>query len=115
MTWFYGNQAEAETAAVLVAEIDSRIVGFAYVAYEDKNYADLAVSCAWLHDIYVEEDARHSGAGQGLIEAAVSVAKEFRASKLMLSVAAKNSSAQEFFQRAGFKTTMYEMMLAVGN
>jgi GNAT superfamily N-acetyltransferase len=115
MTWFYGSQAEAETAAVLVAELDEAIVGFAYIAYEDKNYADLAIASAWLHDIYVEEHARHSGAGQALIEASVRVAKDFGASKLMLSVAAKNLAAQAFFERAGFQTTMHEMMLVVGN
>ncbi|MEO6334558.1 MAG: GNAT family N-acetyltransferase [Pyrinomonadaceae bacterium] len=114
MAWFYGGQTDSENAAVLVAEIDNRIVGFAYVVYEEKNYAELAVSVAHLHDIYVEEDARNSGTGQGLIEAAVDFAKERGASKLMLSVAAKNSAARSFFKRAGFETTMHEMMLVVG-
>ncbi|MEP6703645.1 MAG: hypothetical protein ABJB34_02455, partial [Acidobacteriota bacterium] len=44
MTWFYGGQTDSENAAVLVAELDNRIAGFAYVVYEEKNYAELAVS-----------------------------------------------------------------------
>jgi hypothetical protein len=42
MKWFYGGQTDATNAAVLVAEIDSKVVGFAYVSYEERNYAELA-------------------------------------------------------------------------
>ena len=45
-------------------------MGFAYVTYEERNYAELAESPAHLHDIYVEESARRSGAGDALIDAA---------------------------------------------
>lgn len=113
MKWFYSGQTEAKDAVVLVAELEGHVVGFAYVTYEEKNYAELAVSAAHLHDIYVDSDARRSGAGQKLIDAAVDAAKEFGATKLMLSVAAKNQVAQRFFERAGFETTMHEMMLVV--
>src|SRR5688572_5848388 len=59
MKWFYGGQTDAKDAVVLVAEIEGKVVGFAYVTYEEKNYAELAVSAAHLHDIYVDESARH--------------------------------------------------------
>ena len=115
MAWFYGGQTNSENAAVLVAEFDNRLVGFAYVVYEEKNYAELAVSVAHLHDIYIDEEARRSGAGQKLMDAAVDFAKQHGASKLMLSVAAKNLAGQSFFKQAGFETTMHEMMLVVGD
>ena len=111
MKWFYGGQTDAMNAAVLVAEIDSKVVGFAYVSYEERNYAELAETPAHLHDIYVEEDARRSGAGKALVEAAVKVAKEFGASKLILSVAVKNTIGHEFFETCGFRPTMTEMTL----
>lgn len=114
MAWFYGEQTDAKYAAVLVAEIDGSVVGFAYITYEDKNYADLATAVARLHDIYVDETARHSGAGRELIKVSVEVAKEFGATKLLLSVAARNTAAREFFEQAGFVTTMHEMMLVPG-
>ena len=113
MAWFYGGQTDAKDAVVLVAELDGEAVGFAYVSYEEKNYAELAVSAAWLHDIYVDEAARHSGAGNALILAAANAAREFGAGKLLLSVAAKNSAGRAFFEQAGFRTTMHEMMLVV--
>lgn len=115
MKWFYGGQTEANEAVVLVAELEGRVVGFAYVTYEAKNFAELAVSAAHLHDIYVDSEARRTGAGQKLIAAAVEAAKGFGASKLMLSVAAKNPVAKSFFEQTGFETTMHEMMLAVSD
>jgi GNAT superfamily N-acetyltransferase len=109
--WYYGAQTEAADAAVLVAEIENEVVGFAYIQYEAKDYANLLETAAWLHDIYLEETARASGAGKLLIEGSVKVAKELGADKLMLSVAAKNEFAREFFARRGFRATMIEMML----
>jgi GNAT superfamily N-acetyltransferase len=113
MADFYRGQTQAGNAAVLVAEVQGEIVGFAYMQYEPIIYAELATKAAWLHDIYVDEPARRSGAGQRLIEGAVDVAKEFGASKLLLSVAAKNASAHDFFEQMGFRMTMHEMMLEI--
>ena len=111
MEWFYGGQTDADDARVLVAEIENKVVGFAYLTFEETNYADLSKATAKLHDIYVDEKARHTGAGAKLIEIAVSEAKNFGATKILLSVAAKNLSAQEFFKKQYFRTTMHEMML----
>jgi len=111
MKWFYGEQTDTKDAAVLVAEIESRVVGFAYITYEERNYAELAESPAHLHDLYVEESARRSGAGEALMDAAVEVAKEFGASKLILSVAVKNATGSIFFEKCGFRPTMTEMTL----
>jgi ribosomal protein S18 acetylase RimI-like enzyme len=71
----------------------------------------LLENAAWLHDLYVNERARGYNAGKLLIEKSVEAAKEFGADKLMLSVAAKNEYAQDFFERSGFRETMVEMML----
>ena len=109
--WFYGSQTEANDAAVLIAEDAGKPVGFAYLQYQAKNYAELLESAAWLHDIYVVESARGSGAGKKLIEAAEKAATDLGATKLVLHVAERNLSGQNFFKRAGFRTTMLEMTL----
>ena len=115
MAGFYGGQTDADDAVVLVAELKGEIVGFAYIGYEERSYEDLAERSAWLHDIYVGDTARGSGVGKALIGAAREFAKESGATKLMLSVAAKNLAAQSFFKEVGFETTMHEMMLVVGD
>lgn len=108
---FYAGQTEAENSAVLIAEIENKIIGFAYVQYEKLNYANLLENAAWLHDIYIDESARGQSAGKLLIEKAVETAKKSGADKLMLSVAAKNKYAQIFFEQQGFREKMVEMML----
>ena len=111
MAWFYGGQTDAENAAVLVAELEGRVAGFAYVTYVETDYLDLAVNAAQLQDIYVDESARGTGAGQALIDSVVDFAKRCGASKLILSVAVKNTIAHAFFERCGFRKTMTEMTL----
>lgn len=108
---FYGSQTNANDAAVLVAELDEKVVGFAYIQFEALNYAALLENAAWLHDLYIDEAARGQNAGKSLIKAAVETAKELGADKLLLSVAAQNQIAQKTFERAGFRTTMVEMFL----
>lgn len=110
---FYGSQTNAGDAAVLVAELKGEIVGFAYLQYEARDYANLLENAAWLHDIYVDEAARGLNAGKLLIERAIETARDLGANKLMLSVAAKNQFAKDFFERRGFRTTMVEMMFSL--
>jgi GNAT superfamily N-acetyltransferase len=110
---FYGGRVEAESAALFVAEIDDRVIGFAYMEYEPTLYAELATKVGWLHDIYVEPDAQGSGAGKALIEAVKDEAKRQGANKVLISVSVMNKNGRKFFEHNGFRTTMHEMMLAI--
>jgi GNAT superfamily N-acetyltransferase len=111
MATFYGNQTKAKNAAVLVAELEGKVVGFTYLQFEEKDYAALLESAAWLHDIYVDKSARGYNAGKVLIEASIQAARKLGANKIMLLAAAQNENALAFFEHSGFKTTMVEMML----
>lgn len=108
---YYGSRHQTTDEVVLVAEIDDRIIGFAYIQYEEKDYPNLLETAAWLHDIYIEETARAQNAGKLLIENSIRTARDLGADKLMLSVAAKNTYARQFFERQRFRETMVEMML----
>lgn len=109
--WYYGSRNETADEAVLVAEVDNKIVGYAYLQYEAVNYPGLFKNAVYFHDIYVEESVRGTGAGQSLMNAVIATAKEFGAEILVLSVAAKNEHARWFFERNGLRTTMFEMTL----
>lgn len=108
---FYKSRFDVRDAAVLVAEVEDRIVGFAYIEFEKLDYENLLENAAWLHDIFVERDERSEGLGKRLLNAAAEAAKEIGAEKLLLTVAAKNTIAQDFFENAGFRQTMLEMTL----
>jgi GNAT superfamily N-acetyltransferase len=108
---FYRDRAVAADAAVLVAELDGEIVGFAYLQYEPQAFEDILTNAIWLHDIYIDEAARGKGIGRAIMAAVADVAKEFGAEKTVLATAAKNEKGREFFESLGFKTTMHEMML----
>ena len=112
-TRYYGERAEAESAAVFVAEDGGRIVGFAYMEYEPVLYAELATDAALLHDLYVEPDARRSHTASNLLAAVEAEAKRLGANKVLLSVALKNMGGQKLFEQYGFRTTMLEMMLEI--
>jgi len=112
---FYRSRIEMDSAAVIVAEIDDEIAGFGYLEFEERNYENLLDKAVWLHDIYLEPEARAAGTGKALMQAAVKAAKELGGDKLLLGVAAKNLAAQTFFESFGFRTTMLEMTLDLGN
>ena len=108
---YYLSRAEADGAAVFVAEVNGEVVGFAYLEYERIDYANLLENAVWLHDLYIAETARGTGAGKLLIDSAADFGKQIGADKVVLSVAAKNRAAHDFFGHMGFRETMIEMTL----
>jgi GNAT superfamily N-acetyltransferase len=63
----------------------------------------------FIHDLLVLEDARGAGAGERLLEAAVTWLIERGAPRVMLWTAAPNAGARPLFKRHGFRPTMIEM------
>ena len=110
---YYMSRAEADDAAVFVAEVDGAVIGFAYLELERIDYANLLENAVWLHDLYIDERCRGSGAGKMLVKSGAEFGKEMGASKVVLTVAAKNTVAEEFFQGLGFRDTMVEMTLNI--
>ena len=108
---FYKSRFDVDDAAVVVAEVEERIVGFAYIEFEKLDHENLLKNAVWLHDIFVESSERSEGLGKRLLEAARDAAAELGADKLLLTVAARNKVAQDFFEKAGFRQTMLEMTL----
>ena len=108
---FYRGRIEAPNAVVLVAEIENEITGFAYLEFERVNYEEMVEKGVWLHDLYLEPEARSAGTGKALMEAAITAAQELGGEKLLLGVAAETRAARGFFENFGFRTTMLEMTL----
>jgi predicted GNAT family acetyltransferase len=57
----------------------------------------------WLHGVYVHPDARGAGAAAALVSGALADAKQAGAFIAVLWVNEKNTAAQKFYQRFGFR------------
>jgi ribosomal protein S18 acetylase RimI-like enzyme len=57
---------------------------------------------AWLEDLYVRDDARRSGLGRALVEAALERARERGCKRIELDVQEDNEAALRLYEACGF-------------
>jgi len=67
--------------------------------------------CGMVHDLYVDEAARHLGAGRELMRAALAWVRSQGRSQVVLSTKTRNERAQHLFGRLGFRPPMIEITL----
>jgi len=108
---FLGSQLNAEDAIVLVAEIDGGVAGYVYAGVEPLSWKELRDEAGFVHDLLVSDEARNSGVGHQLLDAAMSWLKQRGMPRVVLWTAARNAGAQRLFERRGFRPTMVEMTL----
>lgn len=106
---FLGAQLERPNVAVLVAEADGEVIGYAYAAVEGHDYMALRGPAGVLHDIIVDPAHRGRGAGRQLLDAALAFLGSRGAPRVVLSTAVANEAAQRLFASIGFRRTMIEM------
>jgi ribosomal protein S18 acetylase RimI-like enzyme len=108
-SWFLGTQIGSHEAVVCVAEREGRIVGYVYGAIEPLNWKELRDEAGYIHDVWVDEDARGRGIGTALMETASRWLVEHGVPRVLLWTAAPNATARRTFARLGFRETMIEM------
>jgi ribosomal protein S18 acetylase RimI-like enzyme len=106
---FLGTQLDDPDVAVLVADRDGDVIGYAYAAVEGYDYMALRGPAGVLHDIVVDPEQRGRGVGRLLLHATFAYVKSRGAPRLILWTAEQNELAQRLFARAGFRRTMIEM------
>ena len=106
---FLGSQLAKEDAAVLVAEEDGQVIGYAYATVEDYDYMSLRGPAGVLQDIIVDPACRGRGVGRLLLDAALAFLRTRGAPRVVLSTADRNEAAQRLFAGMGFRRTMIEM------
>ena len=99
---------------VFVAEENDTVIGYVYAALEPMSWKELRGPAGFIHDVAVVAEARRAGAGTKLIEAAVEWLRERGAPRVILWTAAHNEPAQALFTHFGFRETMREMTLELG-
>jgi ribosomal protein S18 acetylase RimI-like enzyme len=106
---FLASQLDEPQVVILVAEHDGRVIGYAYGAVEGYDYMALRGPAAVLHDLIVDPEHRRRGVGEALLNAILTALTNERAARIVLSTAHRNTAAQHFFKRMGFRRTMIEM------
>jgi GNAT superfamily N-acetyltransferase len=106
---FLHAQLASPESLVLVAEQSGSVVGYVYAAIEPESFKELRARAGYVHDILVTDDARGSGAGTRLLEAAVDWVRSQGVPRVLLWTAASNTKARQLFEAHGFRATMVEM------
>ena len=112
--WFLETQLTEPDAVVLIAEHDGAIAGYVYASLEPLSWKELRGPAGFVHDIVVDETARGAGVARELLEAAIAWLQKHGAPRVVLWTAARNTRAHGIFQAAGFRPTMVEMTMELG-
>jgi len=99
---------------MMVAEQSGAVIGYVFADVESTNWMELRGPCGVVQDIYVDEVARHLGAGRALMDAAIAWIRSKGRSQVVLMTKSRNDHAQDLFKRLGFRPTMIEMTLDQG-
>ena len=106
---FLETQLRRPDVAILVADENGDVIGYAYAAVEGYDYMSLRGPAGVVHDVLVEPDSRGRGVGRQLLEAALAFLKARGVPRVVLTTAEGNDAAESLFARAGFRRTMIEM------
>lgn len=106
---FMSAQLEDTDKAVLVAEDDGDVIGYAYAVVEGYDYMALRGPAGVLHDLIIDPEHRGRGVGLLLLDAALQFFRSRGVPRVLLSTAERNEGAQRLFTRMGFRRTMIEM------
>jgi ribosomal protein S18 acetylase RimI-like enzyme len=112
--WWFTRELERPAAVVLVALRGPELVGYCYGALEERDWNALLDRHGAIHDIYVDEQARRSGAGGQLLDAMIRELEALGAPRIVLGTMVHNERAQRLFRTRGFRPTMLEMTRNAG-
>lgn len=99
-SWIIDKNHPLEGAVAL--NDDNEMIGFAH--YREVPRTLTADRGLFLDDLFVAEDARHSGAGRALIEFTKDFARQKKITQVQLVTAADNETAQKLYDDVGTRT-----------
>jgi len=106
---FLVSQVARPEMAVLVAEREGELIGYAFGGMEGNDYMALRGPAGVLYDLVVDPAHRRQGIGTALLDAALAALSKIGAPRVVLFTAEKNHGAQAMFEGASFRRTMIEM------
>ena len=105
----------AEHIEVVVAEVDSEIIGSGYARIESSKIYLKHQKHAYLGFMYVKPNFRGKGVNKKIIEALKNWSVSQNVNELRLEVFYDNLPAIRAYEKVGFKKLMIEMRMGVDN
>jgi GNAT superfamily N-acetyltransferase len=98
--------------AVLVAEVDGRVVGHLFLTFEQSPpfVRKEARAYAYIAELFVRAEARRIGVARALIEEAERIARQRGVARIMVSALVGNDSAEGLYERIGFLPYAIELI-----
>ncbi|EJL84409.1 acetyltransferase [Polaromonas sp. CF318] len=97
---FIGERMRRQESVILVAQVEKSIVGFCQLY--PSFCSVIAQPIYTLYDLFVAPDARKTGAGRALMQAAHAHAQQNGFARLDLSTARSNHKAQALYESLGW-------------
>jgi len=113
--WYLGTQLTNRDAAIFVAERHAAVVGYVYAAIEPQSWKELRDEAGFIHDVFVDQDARGGGVATALVDTASAWLRDRGMPRVVLWTAHANHAAQRLFAAGGFRPTMIEMTRELGD
>ncbi len=112
---FLAERMHSGESVVLLAERDGRATGFVQLF---PMFSSLRTARVWvLNDLFVDAEARRSGVGRALMQAAADFARQDGASRMVLETSQDNDAARALYRAVGWEeesTQWYGLSLGAG-
>ena len=93
---------EASSSRIWIAEREGAPLGFVFAEVEHRGGA-ASLGPAWIHELYVEPDARRAGVARALVEQALGFFAAHGQVRYSVRVESGNDVALGFWRRLGFQ------------
>ena len=110
------SRSQDPRSAFFVAEASVKplkLVGFIVGTVEKEIPIYRLDEYGFIHDLWVDEDYRHEGAGRQLVMLAIERFKNIGCKQIRLDTAAANEPARKLFASCGFRADVVEMLYEV--
>lgn len=111
--WLPDRAADPRSVFAVAQREDASLAGYVVCTVEPEVPIFWVPECGWIHDIWVEPDARRHGVARALARHAVDAFKRIGVAQVRLHTAAFNDAARAMFAAEGFRTCVVEMLRVV--